>query len=202
MGTFTGLWRWRHNPLRRTTDLAEAWVACVAFLLLVLGAPATGLWAGGRTDDALQHAARAQQAERRPVTARVVREAEPPAQAPQNPDAAGEQRLRTLVVARWPAPDGSTRTGTVHTLDPDPEPGETFRIWTDAEGRAVSAPLRAGTARAHALFAGLFAASAVAVAAEAARRAVVRGLIRRRYAELDLEWARTGPDWGRTGTGS
>ncbi|MFG2331617.1 hypothetical protein ACGFMM_18525 [Streptomyces sp. NPDC048604] len=201
MGAFTGLWRWRHNSLRRTTDLVEAWVACVAFLLLVLGAPATGLWAGLRADDGLQHAARAQQAERRPVTARVVRVAEPSGQALQSPDAADEQRLRTAVVARWPAPDGSPRSGTVHSLDRDPEPGETFRIWTDAEGRAVPAPMRAGTARAHALFAGLFAASAVAVAAETARRTVVRGLIRRRYAELDLEWAGTGPDWGRAGTG-
>ncbi|WP_418955626.1 hypothetical protein [Streptomyces tritici] len=202
MGTFTGLWRWRHNPLRRTTDLVEAWIACAAVLLLVLGAPATGLWAGLRADDALQQAARAQQAERRPALARVVREAEPPEPTPHQPDAAGETRVRTAVVARWSAPDGLPRSGTVHTTHRDPRPGDAFRIWTDADGRPVTAPLRAGTARAHAVFAGLCAAGAVAVSTEASRRAVVRGLIRRRYAALDRAWARTGPDWGRTGTGS
>ena len=32
MRAISGLWRWRHNPLRRATDLAEAWVALAALL--------------------------------------------------------------------------------------------------------------------------------------------------------------------------
>ena len=27
MRAITGLWRWRHNPLRRRTDVAEGWIA-------------------------------------------------------------------------------------------------------------------------------------------------------------------------------
>ncbi|HEY9371777.1 hypothetical protein [Streptomyces sp.] len=202
MRAATGLWRWRHNPLRRTTDLVEAWVALVAVLLLALGAPGVGLWAGARADASLQRSARAQQLQRHPTTARVVREADAPAQTVQNPDAAGEREVRTAVVARWTGPDGSPRSGTVRTLARDPEPGDAFRMWTDTGGRPVPAPMGSDTARAHALFAGLGAAVAVAVAVEFARRTVVRSLIRRRYAYLDRAWARSGPDWGRTGTGS
>lgn len=202
MRAATGLWRWRHNPLRRTTDLVEAWVACAAVLLLVLAAPALGLWAGVRADGSLQRAARTQQLERHPATARVVREADAPAQAVQNPDASGQHSVRTTVVARWTAPDGTPRTGEVSTLRRSPRPGDTLPIWTDGTGRPVTAPMPPGTARMHAVFAGLGAAACAAVLVEFVRRSVVRGLVRRRYADLDRAWARTGPDWGRTGTGS
>ena len=35
-----GLWRWRHNPLRRTTDLVEAWLARWLDSLAAVAAPA------------------------------------------------------------------------------------------------------------------------------------------------------------------
>ena len=41
-----GLWRWRRNPLRRTTDLAEAWLAFAALLLVLVGAPVVGVVVG------------------------------------------------------------------------------------------------------------------------------------------------------------
>lgn len=34
-----GLRRWRRNPLRRATDLAEAWLALTVLLLVTLAAP-------------------------------------------------------------------------------------------------------------------------------------------------------------------
>ncbi|MFD3533510.1 hypothetical protein [Streptomyces sp. NPDC058664] len=193
-----GLWRWRHNPLRRTTDLVEAWVASVAIVLLCVVVPLTGWAAGSSADSSLQRAVRAQQEQRVPTTARVVR----PAGGAETADTAGEQRLRRPVVARWTAPDGSARTGTVTTARRTSAPGATFALWTDREGRPVPPPLPADTARAHAAVAGLTVALLTGLLVETVRRLAVRRLVLLRYARLDRAWAAAGPDWGRTGTGS
>ncbi|MFJ8659636.1 hypothetical protein [Streptomyces sp. NPDC093795] len=194
-----GLWRWRHNSLRRTTDLAEAWVAFVSVVLLCVVVPLTGWAAGSSADDSLQRAVRTQQEQRVPTTAQVVR---PAAGGPEAADEAGEERLRRQVVARWTAPDGSARTGTVTTVPRTSAPGATFALWTDRDGRPVPPPLQAGSARAHAAVAGLTAALLTGLLVEIVRRLAVRRLVLLRYARLDRAWAATGPDWGRTGTGS
>lgn len=202
MRAVSGLWRWRHNPLRRTTDLVEAWVACAAALLLVLAVPAAGWGLGGLADQAMKESVREQSAERRPAVARVVRAAPSPGRAATDPDSAVDQRIRRPVVAEWTAPDGTRRSGTVATAVPTAGPGDTFRIWTDGRGDPVGRPMDPDTARAHAVLAGAGAASAAAGLVELARRTVVRRLMQRRYEELDREWAKAGPDWGRTGAGS
>ncbi|MER7187064.1 3-deoxy-7-phosphoheptulonate synthase, partial [Streptomyces hyaluromycini] len=42
-------WRWRQNPLRRKSDVVEAWIALAVAVLLGVAAPLagalTGLWA-------------------------------------------------------------------------------------------------------------------------------------------------------------
>ncbi|MFG3310088.1 hypothetical protein [Streptomyces wuyuanensis] len=200
MRAVSGLWRWRHNPLRRTTDLVEAWVAVAAALLLVLAVPAAGWGLGGLADEALAESVREQSAERRPALARVLRAAPSPERAATDPDSAVDHRTRRPVVAEWTAPDGTRRSGTVTTAVPA-GPGDTFRIWTDGRGDPVARPMDPDTARAHAVLAGAGAAGAAAGLVEAARRTVVRLLMQRRYEELDREWAKAGPDWGRTGAG-
>ncbi|MEF9881382.1 Rv1733c family protein [Streptomyces sp. P9-A4] len=197
-----GLWRWRHNPLRRSTDLAEAWVAFVAAALLCVLVPLTGWAAGASANGSLQRAARTQQEQRAPTTARVVRAADRPATGGRTAEAAGEDRLRRSVVAQWTAPDGSTRTGTVSTARRRSAPGSTFPLWTDRSGQPVAAPMNADAARAHAVVAGLTAALLAGLLVETVRRLAVRRLVLTRYARLDRAWAATGPDWGRTGTGS
>ncbi|MET8504859.1 hypothetical protein ABZV60_09430 [Streptomyces sp. NPDC004787] len=197
-----GLWRWRHNPLRRTTDLVEAWVALVTALLLCLAVPAAGWAAGVSANTSLQHSVRLQQQERVPTVARVVRPAEPPAEPDRSAEPGAEEPLRPTVVARWTAPDGSTRTGTVPTSRNHAHTGAVFPMWTDRAGRAVTPPMHPDTARAHALIAGLTVALLSAFLIESARRLVVHRLTQRRYGRLDRAWAQVGPDWGRTGTGS
>ncbi|MER6100269.1 hypothetical protein ABT154_31320 [Streptomyces sp. NPDC001728] len=197
-----GLWRWRHNPLRRSTDLAEAWVAFVAAALLCVLVPLTGWAAGASANGSLQRAARTQQEQRVPTTARVVRAADRQATGGRTAEAAGEDRLRRSVVARWTAPDGSTRTGTVSMARRRSAPGSTFPLWTDRSGQPVAAPMNADAARAHAVVAGLTAALLAGLLVETVRRLAVRRLVLTRYARLDRAWAATGPDWGRTGTGS
>ncbi|MFC5801834.1 hypothetical protein [Streptomyces formicae] len=202
MHTINGLWRWRHNPLRRATDLVEAWAALAALVLLAVAVPAVGWICGGLTDDALRESVRAQRAERHLTTARVLRTAPHPEQTVAEPEASTEQRIRRAVVAEWTSADGSRRSGTVTTHVRTADPGDTFRIWTDGRGRAVSRPLDHDTARTHAVLAGLAAAAVAAGSVEGARRLFVRQLMQRRYEQLDRAWAKAGPDWGRTGAGS
>ncbi|WP_395359368.1 hypothetical protein ACHGLA_04515 [Streptomyces sp. YH02] len=197
-----GVWRWRHNSLRRTTDLVEAWVALVSVALLCLVVPLTGLAAGASAHGSLQRAVRTQQEQRLPTTARVVGPADRPASGPRTTEAAGEERLRRSVVAEWTAPDGSARTGTVTTARRTSAPGAAFPLWTDRHGDPVAPPMRADAARAHAIVAGLTVALLAGLMVEIVRRLAVRRLLLTRYARLDRAWAATGPDWGRTGTGS
>lgn len=201
MRTAIGLWRWRHNPLRRTTDVIEAWVALTAAVLLCLAVPAAGVAAGLAANTSLQRSVRAQYEERVPTVARVVRLAEEGV-GRRADEAAGEQRLRPAVVADWTAPDGSRHTGTVNTSRQYAHPGGSFPLWTDRAGRPVTPPMHPETARAHALVAGLTVALLAGLVVESARRLVVLRLVQRRYARLDRAWAQAGPDWGRTGTGS
>ncbi|MFI5670437.1 hypothetical protein [Streptomyces sp. NPDC051704] len=203
MWTATGVWRWRRNPLRRPTDLFEAWVAFAALVCVLLVAPAVGTVAGLEVDGTLQRAAREQRQERYLVPAVVVRPAEaPPAGTEADPSAQRQTPQRTQIVASWTAPDGSSHQGTVPAAEEPPQAGDRFRIWTDTRGRLVGQPLDAGSASVHAGLVGLAAALGAAALVETVRRLVVRRLMHRRYIRLDRAWAAAGPDWGRAGAGS
>ncbi|MGP2442177.1 Rv1733c family protein [Streptomyces sp. JW3] len=201
MRAIRGLWRWRHNPLRRATDLAEAWVALATLLFMLCVAPVLGVLVGTAADDALRRSVHDQQQTRHRVTATVVRELD---RSPLDvdPETAAAGDLRSRVLAEWTAPDGSARHGPVLASIDSPHAGDRFGIWTDQHGRTVARPLDAATAATHAVLAGTGAALAAAALAEGARRLVLWRMVRRRYARLDRAWDRAGPDWGRTGTGS
>jgi hypothetical protein len=200
MRAISGLWRWRHNPLRRTTDLAEAWVALAALLLILLVAPVVGCLTGGLAQDALQESVREQRASRHLVTATVVRKV---AGSPMDvdPETSTGRDIRTRVVADWTAPDGTAHHAAVLASLDSPAPGDRFTIWTDRQGRTVARPLDPATASTHAVLAGFGAALLAAGLVEGVRRLVVWRMVRRRYARWDQAWDKTGPDWGRTGTG-
>ncbi|MER5760054.1 hypothetical protein [Streptomyces sp. NPDC002082] len=203
MRTAMGVWRWRRNPLRRQTDLFEAWVAFAALLCVLLVAPAIGWAAGVRVDGTLQRAAREQREERHLVPAVVVRPTpDPVLGAATDPAAQRQTPQRTQIVASWTAPDGSNHQGTVPAAEEPPHPGDRFRIWTDTHGRLVGQPLDPSSASFHAGVAGLAAALGIAALVETLRRLVVRRLMHRRYIRLDRAWAAAGPDWGRADAGS
>lgn len=198
-----GVWRWRRNPLRRQTDLFEAWVAFAALLCVLLVAPAIGWAAGLQVDGTLQRAAREQREERHLVPAVVVRPTPDPLPgAATDPAAQRQSPQRTQIVASWTAPDGSNHQGTVPAAEEPPHPGDRFRIWTDTHGRLVGQPLDPSSASFHAGVAGLAAALGIAALVETLRRLVVRRLMHRRYIRLDRAWAAAGPDWGRADAGS
>lgn len=201
MRAIRGLWRWRHNPLRRATDLAEAWLALGALVLILVAAPLLGLLVGGVAGDALQQSVREQREQRHPVVATVVRKAE---FAPLDPDpeTAPGHDSRSRVLARWTAPDGTARRGAAMADLESPRRGQHFTVWTDEQGRIVGRPLDAATAATHAVLAGFGTAAVGAGVVEGSRRLLVWRMVRRRYDHWDRAWSRVGPDWGRTGTGS
>ncbi|MEV7289101.1 hypothetical protein AB0O01_31905 [Streptomyces sp. NPDC093252] len=200
MRAIRGLWRWRHNPLRRTTDLVECWLALAALLLILVVAPVSGVLAGTAAQDALDRSMREQRDSRWEVTATVVRELDRSV-LDIDPEAAASD-TRTRVLADWTAPDGGEHRGPALTPLESPEPGDRFTLWTDETGRTVARPLDPATATTHAVLAG-FGAALVAVALlEGGRRLALRRLVKGRHARWDREWERAGPDWGRTGTGS
>ncbi|MFE0802218.1 hypothetical protein [Streptomyces sp. NPDC058812] len=200
MRAISGLWRWRHNPLCRATDLAEAWVALGGLLLILSVAPLVGARVGGAAQDAMQRSVRDQHESRHRVTATVVRTLERPPMAV-DPDGTSAGGLRSRVLADWTAPDGSRHEGPVMTSIRDPDTGDRFAVWTDGQGRTVARPLDSATATTHAVLAGFGAAVVAAALVEAGRRVVVWRMVRRRYARWEREWDRAGPDWGRTGAG-
>ncbi|MGW0335569.1 Rv1733c family protein [Streptomyces sp. NPDC003011] len=201
MRAIGGLWRWRHNPLRRGTDLAEAWAALVALVLILVVGPVVGALAGEVAQDTLQRSVREQRASRHPVTATVLRKLD---RSPldTDPETSSGRDLRSRVTAGWTAPDGTARQGTVLAPLQDPHRGDPFTLWTDEHGRIVARPLDPATATTHAVLAGVGAALLTAGLVEAGRRLAVWRMVRRRYARWDRAWERAGPDWGRTGTGS
>ncbi|MGW0911696.1 Rv1733c family protein [Streptomyces sp. NPDC002784] len=202
MRAISGLWRWRHNPLRRATDLAEAWVALCALLLLLVLAPVAGALAGAAAQEALQESVREQRASRHQVTATVAGTlGGSPLDADPETAASGRE-VRTRVLADWTAPDGTERHGAVTTRIDDAQPGDRFPLWTDRQGRVAARPLDSATATTHAVLAGFGAALLVMGAVESSRRLIVWRMVRRRYARWDQAWDRAGPDWGRTGAGS
>ncbi|MFG3250023.1 hypothetical protein [Streptomyces sp. NPDC048187] len=201
MRVISGLWRWRGNPLCRASDLAEAWVALTALLLTVSVAPLIGVLVGGAAQGTLQRSVREQHESRHRVTATVVRALERSPLAV-DPEGASGEDVRSRVLAAWTGPDGSRHEANVLVAIDDPDSGDRFALWTDARGRAVARPLDSATATTHAVLAGTGTAVAAAALVEVARRIVVWRLVRRRYARLEQEWERAGPDWGRTGAGS
>ncbi|MFF5477757.1 hypothetical protein ACFY5C_10545 [Streptomyces sp. NPDC012935] len=201
MRAISGLWRWRRNPLCRATDLAEAWVALAALLLILVVTPVVGSLVGGLAQDTLQESVRAQRASRHLVTATVVRKLDGSA-LDADPEATTGRDRRTRVVADWTAPDGSVHQGQVMASLDTPQPGDQFKIWTDRQGRTVARPLDSATASTHAVLAGVGAALLAIGLVEGGRRLAVWRMVRRRYARWDQAWDKAGPDWGRTGTGS
>ncbi|NLU73575.1 hypothetical protein HCC61_12950 [Streptomyces sp. HNM0575] len=198
MRAIVGLWRWRSNPLCRRSDRTEAWLALGAMILVVLVAPLAAWLGASAAHTALLKNAEEQRSGRHQVWA-VAESVQDRAPLDSDPESASQQPDRRHVVAHWAGPDGSSHKSTV-TTSKSVQPGERFHIWTDAEGMATTRPMGPQTASSYAALAGLAAGAGTAGLVEAGRRLTTRQLLRRRYALWDSEWARIGPDWGRTGS--
>ncbi|MCI0386019.1 hypothetical protein [Streptomyces sp. CNQ085] len=191
MRTIAGLWRWRGNPLCRTTDRVEGWLALAAVLLMTVGTPAVALWGTRTAHETLMGVVREQQRQRHQVWATVAQSTPPVAEG-------SDVDSGHLVNATWTAVDGRTHSGTV-AADRPTEPGDRLRVWVDARGELSARPLDAAAVSSHAALAGVGTAVAAAGLVETARRLLMRRLMARRYTRWAQEWARVGPDGGRAG---
>ncbi|KOV22398.1 hypothetical protein AB0420_25575 [Streptomyces caelestis] len=185
------LWRWRRNPLRRRSDLVEAWLVLAALVLALLLGVFSGLTAAAAVDGSL--------AERRerttPVTA-VLAEDAAGLSAPVTENGDGGVWARV----RWTASDGTDRTGRAE-VDPGSRAGTKVTVWTDPAGRLVSAPPEGAEARFQSVMAGTTVAVASGGLVLLGGRLVRARLHLRRLAEWEEEWRRVEPSWRRRMTG-
>lgn len=182
------LWRWRRNPLRRRSDVIEAWVLLAACVLALAGSLLAGLTAQGAVARDLDR----QRVERQAVTAVLVEDAsgKPP------PGAADGDRV--WATARWTAPDRSKHTGQTK-VRPDTPAGTRVTVWTDQHGALTSKPVTHEEARFQAALVGVLAAVITCGAVAGGARAVRACLDRRRMEQWAAEWARTDtPRGGKT----
>ncbi|MFJ9832803.1 hypothetical protein ACIRU2_15640 [Streptomyces sp. NPDC101169] len=178
------LWRWRRNPLRRRTDVLEAWFLLAVWALVVVGGTLVGLVTARAAGQSFDR----QRTERTLVRAVLLTDAPRTA-------VAGTGGDLTSARVRWTAPDGTRHSDS--TLVPGGlRAGSTAEIWLDAWGRPSSAPLTSGEASAESALLGVSAALALTGAAFGVRCAGRWWLDRRRIEEWDREWALLGPRWG------
>ncbi|MEU3980801.1 hypothetical protein AB0F77_11905 [Streptomyces sp. NPDC026672] len=184
-------WRWRRNPLRRRSDVLEAWTAVAVAVLLCVGAPLAGALAGLWAHDEARSLAAAQRAERHHVRAEVlgsVPERLPVAQG-------GRQRPYEARVS-WTEPGAGTRTAEAR-VPGGTRDGDVVDVWFDPAGRDVPAPPGDVAVWQHTVTLGVTAAGAAAVTVLLGNGVLRRISLRHRLGEWEHEWARTGPDWSR-----
>jgi hypothetical protein len=180
-----------HNPLRRGSDLIEAWLlpATVA-VFLILGpfvAGAAGQWV--RADNAA-----AQQVTRswHQVPA-VLLKAAPGPMMPDN----GSNFWLVWTPARWTA-DGRPHAGNV----PAPsgtKAGASVPVWVDRAGDVQVPPVTPAGARDRVVLGMLVVLAAFALLLAGLARLGRRWLDRRRLAGWEAAWLSVGPQWSRHG---
>lgn len=182
-------WRWRRSPLRRGSDLVEAWIVLAAWLIALAGS----LLAGLTTADAVKRGLDQQRTERRPITAVLTEKADGSTSAQAVDDS------RVWAGVRWTAPDGSSHTGRTEVRPSTPK-GTLVTIWTDRQGQLVSKPLTPGDAEFQADWTGALAAAGTAGVVFGSAQLARAGLERRRLREWEEEWMRVDTRrGGRTG---
>jgi hypothetical protein len=179
---------WR-NPLARPADRAEAvarlcLVTMYLVILPVVAVLGSQAWHG--VSATLEH----QQQSRHPTTAQLLEDA---------PDLGDDDQgslmsEQLLVAARWVAPDGAERTGSVPAAPGEPS-GDRIEIWVDQTGNvstpppdpaSVAVPIIIATIAGALLWGGLL------IAAHYTFRS---RLDRHRLARWDDEWRRIEPLW-------
>ena len=186
-------WRWRRNPLRRRSDVVEAWTALTVAVLLFVGAPLAGALVGWWAHDEARSVAAAQRAERRQVRAEVV--GKTPATLPTT-QSGREHPYRVDV--RWSDPVTGTHTATAR-VPSGTRHGDTVKVWFDSEGRPVAPPPGVSEIWQHTVSLGICAAGGTLALALLGGTLIRHTAHRNRLLEWERAWARTEPEWTRRG---
>ncbi|MEU9733898.1 hypothetical protein [Streptomyces sp. NPDC048002] len=180
------MWRWRRNPLRRRSDVVEAWIVLVVWFLVVVG----GVLAGLVVSDAADRAFAEQRAERRPTRAVLLTD------VPRADGSADSPRPQGLARVRWTTGAGTERTDEA-MVDRGLKAGAEVTLWLDRAGDPATRPPSASEAAwesgALGTAAGLALAGLVFGAGAAARWRLGRNSAER----WGQEWELVEPEWRR-----
>ncbi|MBV1939145.1 hypothetical protein KUF83_21665 [Streptomyces sp. BV286] len=184
------LWRWRRNPLRRRTDLVQAWIALGLFLAVLAATPAAMILVGDTAYRHYRETARQQTATREYIPAVLVHD------APRHPEPGSDEAKKTRypVTVRFTDSQGHTRTAQAD-VEPALTAGSTVRVWVDGEGRITGPPLTAEQVRTRAMSCAVLTAMTVPLLGAAAYAYANRRLERHNFAQWDAAWAQTAPPW-------
>jgi len=184
---------WR-NPLARTADRAEATARLLLTTLWLLTLPVIAV-AGSVAWQQASAIAADQQHTRSSTTAELLDDAPNIAIDDQGMFVDQQQRA----TARWIAPDGSERIGSV-TTTAGGHHGDRIKIWVDRTGAVTSPPASPTTSAVLIITLATGVALAWGALLAVAQYGIRRRLDRRRMAGWDDEWERIGPLWsGRSG---
>ncbi|MGW3039964.1 Rv1733c family protein [Kitasatospora sp. NPDC001159] len=176
----------RHNPVRRTSDRIQWWLARILLAVVVVGLPAAAS-AGLLTYRAQMHTGQVQSSARHPVTAHLTTDAP----VPSNNDYS-----KVPATAAWTASDGTTRATTVYVW-PGESGGTPVPLWVDHQDAVTSAPITRSQAAAAAWTTAAMTAGTVSLLCLAAWKGSVRALDHHRYAQWDTEWSQVEPRWSK-----
>ncbi|WP_447034857.1 Rv1733c family protein [Streptomyces sp. DSM 118878] len=162
------LWRWRHNPLRRRTDLIQGWTALALLLLVPVVGVVAALLVGDTASGHYRALAKQQAQTRHLLTATLTHD------APRHPEPGSDEakKARYPVTVRYTAPDGRTRTAKADVL-PGLSRGSTIDVWADTQGAMTGAPMSSDEIRSRAMGWAVLGFLAVALAGAAADRAAL-----------------------------
>ncbi|MER5194038.1 Rv1733c family protein [Streptomyces sp. NPDC002755] len=181
----------RDNPLRRRSDVVEAWTALFVAVLLLVAVPLAGALAGRWGHADAQAVADRLRAERHRERVEVV------GHVPETmPSVEGVRQQMFRVTVRWTPPGEHTRTATARVPAGTRE-GEVVDVWFDTRGRSVAPPPNDTLVWQHAFAMGACAAGGTAAVVLLGHAVVRRVAMRHRLGEWEREWARTEPQWTR-----
>jgi len=178
------------NELRRRVDRARVWGTVAAVLVVLIGAPILARPVMGMVHDSAARTAYAQAQHRHRVVAVLPQGASPSASMAMM----GNPTVR--VPARWRAPDGSLRRGTVPMAD-DVRPGGTAPVWVDDRGDPATKPLTASQVRGQTVMGGIGAGFGLLTLVGFPLLVFRRRLDHRAYERWEIEWAIMEPRWTR-----
>lgn len=177
-----GLWP-DHNPLRRRCDRAGAAIAAGVLFAFVLGVPAAAFAAGYWAHASGVQAMRAEDATRHQTEAVLLGNGHP-------------TKCGASMPARWAAPNGTIRTGTIATMAAVTT-GDRTMVWTDGSGRLTGPPLRHAVVASRAVAAAVVAPGILAFLLLSTAILARRALNRSRLAAWEADWSITEPRWTR-----
>ncbi|MFF8633559.1 hypothetical protein ACF052_05015 [Streptomyces pilosus] len=180
------LWRWRRNPIKRRSDVAQAWIGVAAAAILLLMVPVAGVvMAAVGERSALDQTQGLHR-----TAARLVADA--PA-GPSRFSGLADDQVRATV--RWTMPDGSVETGEA-TVAAGGKAGSSATVWLDDAGRLRPAPPTPAQARSQGAALGVAAGVGVCVLVAGGWWAARVRLDVHRRAQWDRAWAEFNADRG------